>query len=85
MRTHAIIHPHLKGENIMLRIVVLAAALALTATVSSGGAFAQAKKEKAICTMDACMATCHKTGGQPRLCPAYCTKRLNERKAAGQC
>ena len=69
----------------MHRIVTLAAAFALAASLS-GSAFAQsAKKGNPLCTMEGCMANCAKAGGQPRLCPEYCAKRINERKAAGQC
>jgi len=63
----------------MQRVFILAAALAFTVTFT-GDAFAQAKKSKASCSMEACMSACAQRGGQPRLCPDYCTKRLAERK-----
>lgn len=68
----------------MYRIFVLAAAVTVAVSLSSG-AFAQAKKTSPLCTMEGCIANCSKVGGQPRHCGAYCTKRISESKAAGRC
>ena len=67
----------------MIRILLLSAALAMT--IASNEAFAQSRKGNPLCPMDGCLAHCAKVGGQPRLCPVYCEKRIAERKAAGQC
>jgi hypothetical protein len=40
---------------------------------------------KITCTFEDCQETCIKAGGRVRLCPQYCTKTLNERKASGEC
>ncbi len=64
--------------------IVLFTALALMVSLASGGASAQ-KGDPRFCTMDGCIANCSSRGGQPRKCPAYCSKKIPERKAQGKC
>lgn len=56
--------------------------LAVSAVVlTSGGGEAAAQKKGAQCTPGwkaACIERCSKSGGQVRLCPAYCDKRQRE-------
>ncbi len=68
----------------MQRILVLLAAFAVMILFDAGAAFA-AKGDPRYCTMDGCIANCSKAGGQPRKCPAYCSQKIPERKAAGKC
>ena len=72
----------------MHRIFVLAAALAFAisvlVSVLGDSAFA-AKGDPRYCTMDGCIANCGASGGQPRKCSAYCSKKIPERKAEGKC
>ena len=68
----------------MQRVFALAAVLALMTLFGSDNAFAQ-KGDPRYCTMEGCIANCGKTGGQPRKCPAYCSQKIPERKAAGKC
>jgi hypothetical protein len=83
MPSHDIIRAHAKGAS--MHRIILAAIFAVSAFTMGGTALAQKKGSPTLCTMEGCMANCGKAGGQPRLCPSYCTKRIQERKAAGQC
>jgi hypothetical protein len=52
-----------------------AISVVFTVGLPSGTAHAQkAAKGKCAGGMAACIERCSKRGGQPRLCPAYCTK-----------
>lgn len=82
---HGIIRTPIKWEVSLHRIIVLMAALALMVSFSGGSAFAQAKKGKVNCSMEACTAGCNKNGGQPRFCGDYCAKQMSQRKAEGKC
>lgn len=69
----------------MQRIFVLTAAVALMLAGASSSSTFAAKRPHPLCNMERCLAFCAKQGGQPRLCPDFCVKRINERKAAGEC
>lgn len=69
----------------MHRLILSAIFAVSVFTMDGGTAFAQKKGNAAQCTMEGCIAACGKVGGQPRMCPSYCTKKITERKAAGQC
>ena len=68
----------------MQRIFVLTAAAAVMLAIASSSAFA-AKRPHPLCNMERCLAFCAKQGGQPRLCPDFCQKRIAERTAAKEC
>lgn len=59
-----------------MRLLMVLAALAL-AQAMPGEAFAQKSKCPAN-FQNTCMSTCVARGGQPRLCPQYCAKRIRE-------
>lgn len=63
-----------------MKILIAVAAMLASAWFVTGDAFAQ-KKKAGGCPANyaqTCQSTCSARGGQIRLCPQYCAKRMRE-------
>jgi hypothetical protein len=59
-----------------ISIIPMVAALLMAATFSANAQ----KAKSAACDMSGCMSRCasKQTGGQPRFCAQYCSKKVND-------
>jgi hypothetical protein len=62
-----------------MRIITIVNVVAAVLLMTTFSASAQ-KAKSGWCDQNACVAACNKNGGQGRLCPQYCEKRIREDK-----